>query len=350
MQAQQKSSSTISVTDLFATSFAGLTIDPARTDADRIRLLRDLRHEARRHHTAVDETDVIACNVQPFDVRWSIASEERDRAMREQLAAATDWLALDSRGVAAPFTSRNAVAGSHLRLFPMHCLAPDGRTPNLGREARQHATHRGLGETELFHHAVAVLAADAHAVTRIPLPESKELIRFSAALGYRVASLYGEPSMLALRRDDQELRWIGTATRVGKEARMLRGSVLNLNEWWDGDGHVVFRDYDDEELVAISDHARANAMTTSEVIDLLGPRTCDVFLNEKAYWRNVPMNVRNFAYAESPVMGRWLRGRTTTAIGRALLRDEVSQFASASRRIAALLLLAPALARNYAGM
>lgn len=346
----QTSSGTISVTDLFPTSFPGLTIDAARIDADRARLVRQLRHDARRHHAALDETDVVACSVQPFDVRWSVAADERDRATREQLAASTDWLAIDTRGIGDPFTSRNAIAGSHLRLFPMHCLAPDGRSPNLGREARQHSMRHGLGETELFHHTVAVLAAHPHIAMRIPLPDSKELIRFSAVLGYRIASLYGEPSTVALRRDDQELRFIGAATRVGKEARMLRGSVLALNEWWDGQGRVVMREYDDDELVAISDHARANGMTTAEVIDLLGARTVDVYLNEKAYWRNVPQHVWNYAHAESPVLRGWLRGRTQSAIGRALVRDEVSQFASASRRIASLLLLAPALARNYAAL
>ncbi|MEA2571789.1 MAG: hypothetical protein QOI24_3790 [Acidobacteriota bacterium] len=354
MPTRQKTGTT-TLADLFSSSFTGLSTAPERIDADRPRLVRRLRREARRpdHETLrfhFDESYVISCNEQPFDVRWCYANDERDRVYREQLGGATDWLAIDAHGISAPFIARNAVHGGHLRLFPMQCITSTGRTPNLTREARQHAVRLGCGETEIFHHTVAVLAADAHAIMSVPLPDSAELIRFSAVLGYRIASLYGEPSTLALRRDDQELRWIGTATRVGKEARMLRGSVLSLSDWWDAEGRIVVREYDDEELVALSDHARANGMTTGEVIDLLGARTCDVYLNDKAYWRNVPQHVWNYSHGESPVLLRWLRDRCSTAIGRALLRDEVSQFASVSRRIAALLLMAPALTRNLAAL
>lgn len=353
MPPQQKTGTT-SLADLFTTSFTGISATPEWTDVDRPRLARRLRHQARHAPEAsrfhFEESHVIACNEQPFDVRWCYATDERERAYRELIATTTDWLAIDANGITAPFIARTAVRGGHLRLFPMYCSTTAGRTPNLTREARQHAVRLGCGETELFHHTVAVLAADGSAILRVPIPDSKELIRFSAVLGYRVASLFGEPSTIALRRDDQELRWIGAATRVGKEARMLRGSVLTLSDWWDGEGRLVIREYDDEELVALSDHARANAMTTGEVIDLLGPRTCDVYLNDKAFWRNVPQHVWNHAYGESPVLLRWLRDRSTTAIGRPLLRDEVSQFTSVTRRIASLLLMGPALARNLAAL
>jgi hypothetical protein len=349
MRAQHKTGA-VTIADLFSTSFTGLSIAAERSDVDRPRLLRRMRQYARRHHARFDETCVVPCSEQPFDTRWALIESEGDRAYREQIAAATDWLAVDANGVAHPFVARNAIAGGHLRLFPMSCVSAAGRVPNLSREARQHAVRLGCGETELFQHTVAVLAADPQSIARIPLPDSKELIRFSALTGYRVASLYSEPSTLALRRDDPELRWIGAATRVGKEARMLRGSVLALSDWSEGEGRVMIRDYDDEELVALSDHARANGTTTGEVIDLLGARTCDVYLNDKAFWRNVPLRVWRFAHGESPVLSRWLRDRSSAALGRALLRDEVSQFASASRRIASLLLLGPALARNLAAL
>ena len=47
-----------------------------------------------------------------------------------------------------------------------------------------------------------------------------------------------------------------------------------------GQGRIVVRPYTPEELKAMGD-----------VVSTLGETTCDVYLNERAYWRNVPENV-----------------------------------------------------------
>jgi hypothetical protein len=330
----------ITLTDLFGSSFNGLpeTIDD--TDIDRARLSRRVRAACKAAHQYFDEARMTSCVARPFDARWTCADPQRDRAYRELLAASTDWLVVDSRGESAPFVTRSAVVGAHLRAYPLHGSA---RTPNLTASARQHALRHGIGDTELFHHAVAILAAGGGAVTRIPLPETKDLIRASALLGYRVSSLFAEePSAIAGLGDDHELRWIGGMRRVGKEARMLRGSVLVPEAAWQNEGHVEEREYAEDELIAMSNCARTQNLTTSTVIDLLGTRTFDIYLNDKALWQNVPLHVWQFAHGGTAVLHAWLRDRGH----RMLLREEVSQFTAITRRIAALLLLGPALLRN----
>ena len=84
----------------------------------------------------------------------------------------------------------------------------------------------------------------------------------------------------------------------------------------------------------------------NEALAILGDQTCDVYLNEKALWRNVPMNVWRYTHRGVPLLQAWLRDRHSGTLGRGLLREEVTHFSMAVRRITALLLLQPALAKN----
>jgi hypothetical protein len=92
------------------------------------------------------------------------------------------------------------------------------------------------------------------------------------------------------------------------------------------------------------------ALGLDEAIALgcLGQNTYDVFLNGAAIWRNVPARVWGYTLGGYPVMKKWLSYREKALVGRGLTLEEVSEVSHRARRLAALLLLGPALDANYA--
>lgn len=79
----------------------------------------------------------------------------------------------------------------------------------------------------------------------------------------------------------------------------------------------------------------------------MGERTCDIYLNEVAYWRNVPTGVWEYVIGGYQVMKKWLSYRESPLLGRPLTNPEVHEVEAMARRIAAILLLQPALDANY---
>ncbi len=58
-----------------------------------------------------------------------------------------------------------------------------------------------------------------------------------------------------------------------------------------GKGKVFTRDYTPEELAAIQEGARALGLTQEQALEHLGNTTCDIYLNDSAFWRNIPAKV-----------------------------------------------------------
>ena len=99
-----------------------------------------------------------------------------------------------------------------------------------------------------------------------------------------------------------------------------------------GQGRVVERDSKAAERAAPSD-----ATST------LGDTTFDVYLNERAYWRNVPAGVWNYQLGGYQVLKKWLSYRESKILDRALLPEEVQHFIDTARRIAAIIQPGPRL-------
>jgi hypothetical protein len=76
----------------------------------------------------------------------------------------------------------------------------------------------------------------------------------------------------------------------------------------------------------------------------------DVHLNEDVYWANVPVGVWSYTLGGYQVLKKWLSYRSYDVLGRPLHLHEVMEFTHIARRIAALLLLYPALNANYEAM
>lgn len=73
----------------------------------------------------------------------------------------------------------------------------------------------------------------------------------------------------------------------------------------------------------------------------------DVYLNDAACWRNVPMSVWAYTLGGYQVIKKWLTYREKALLGRCLSLDEVKGVTNMARRIAALLALQSSLDANY---
>jgi len=186
---------------------------------------------------------------------------------------------------------------------------------------------------------------------RIPLPNSKEALMESAELGRQVADLLDTekdfpgdslPEMAFLETVDKD-----------KQADL----DLNLTAGWGhggkdgvcmpGKGRVESRPYTEAECAAIKQVAESHGLTHDKALEQLGRVTCDIYLNERAFWRNVPSGVWEYYIGGYQVVKKWLSYRERGILGRPLKPDEVIYFTKMARRIAAILLLQPELDANY---
>ena len=93
-----------------------------------------------------------------------------------------------------------------------------------------------------------------------------------------------------------------------------------------GKGRGVERAYTSEERDAVGD-----------AVSNLGETTLDVYLNDRAYWRNVPASVWRYKLGGYQVLKKWLSYRERKVLGRGLLPEEVQHFAEVGRRVGAIL-------------
>ena len=75
--------------------------------------------------------------------------------------------------------------------------------------------------------------------------------------------------------------------------------------------------------------------------------TLDVYLNDVAYWKNIPANVWQYTIGGYQVMKKWLSYREQDVLGRTLREEEVREAMNIARRLSAIVLLQPALDENY---
>jgi predicted helicase len=324
----------------------------------------------------------------PFDLRW-IYWEPETKLLGEkspeyfpQLATGTIWLAMSQRSRIGydPPNVTGRLASLHLiewsaNLFPLKYRRKpvsglfgspdeDGERFNLSDRALAYlANHRD--ETvvpELFFHTIAVLHAPAYAAEnadalsqdwpRVPLPATAKQLRSSAALGRQVADLLDPESRVegVTARTRPELKVIGVPTRVGGGQFDPGAGDLDVAARWGiagkggvcmpGPGKAVERAYTPEERKALGPAGVA----------ALGEKTYDVYLNERAYWRNVPARVWDYTLGGYQVIKKFLSYREKALLGRGLKLEEVELVRDIARRIAALRLLGPELDANYAAV
>lgn len=110
------------------------------------------------------------------------------------------------------------------------------------------------------------------------------------------------------------------------------------------------RDRDYTEHERISALAAQHNLYLDQTLAILGQRCIDVYLNGDSLWTCVPQNVRDYTLGGYQVLKKWLSYRELPLLGRPLREDEAAWFSEVVRRIAAILLLGPALDASYAAI
>jgi predicted helicase len=231
--------------------------------------------------------------------------------------------------------------------------------PNLPAKAEEYLASLDESPETLFFHVIAILHSPAYRTEnqgalrqdwpRIPLPRDAQILKASAKLGRQIASLLDvdckikgvcEPPI----RD--ELQFTAVIQGGGKGPVNPDKGDLELRAGWGhagkggvtmpGKGKALERPYAPQE-----------AKTLAEFVAVLGEKTMDVYLNDRVYWRNVPVKLWDHTISGYAVMKKWLGYREKGLLGRSLSVNEARYVTEMARRLAALMLMGPQLDDNY---
>ncbi len=230
--------------------------------------------------------------------------------------------------------------------------APDGDAAEL---IWLHALAVGFSPAYLFENADGI----RRHWPRVPLPDTRKTLEESAALGRRIAQLLdteAEVHGVTAGILAHPFRTIGVLTKRGGGNLDPNAGDLAVTEGWGysvrnatmpGTGRCEERSYDKSERGSIDQIALPENLSTEDIVDLLGVDTRDVFLNERAYWKNIPANVWEYYLGGYQVIKKWLSYREQKVLGRDLQPDEARHVTGMARRLTAIILLQPELDANY---
>ena len=227
--------------------------------------------------------------------------------------------------------------------------------------------HGDVEPEEIFNHAFAVMHTPTYRTEnsgallgdwpRIPLPATAEQLAHSASLGHRLVDLLDAESNVNL-----VIEWsFLAALKLPLDSNL--DEALKLSAGWGhrGQGSIVTpgrgmapeRPWTEAEREKLAALAAAQSLSVEAVQTLLGETCVDVYLNGDAHWSAIPINVWDYTLGGYQVLKKWLSYREFTAepasplLHRALRPEEAAYFAQVVRRIAAILLLGPALDASY---
>ena len=232
-----------------------------------------------------------------------------------------------------------------------------GRRFNLTNTAQRYLERLRLGVEDLFHHVLATLHDPAYREDnvgalrmewpRVPLPSwpdggeasAAAVLAESAARGRKIAALLDpEAPVPGVTQAPPRPDLVAIAVPSTVDGRNLADDDFALTAKWGrvGTGAVV-----------IPGKGRVTERTcTPEEYEVLGTTftslnetTFDVWLNDRAFWRNVPAAVWHYRLGGYQVLKKWLSYREQDILGRALYPNEIAYFSDTARRIAAILRL-----------
>jgi hypothetical protein len=370
-----------SLPDLFPVWFPGLDTgrDDVVVDIGRSRLIERMKREGRFR-----ANNLQSCCHGPFDLRWLYRrpqSKPRDKKGVEYWGHVHEdqgWIVMQRkprREWSAPlFTTVLGcvdVMGRSAGFFPMYLQPKRGigtlpgseadqpGTLNLSRRAFAVVSEIGTAGPVLFYHTLAILhspnyrrehgAALRQDWPRVMIPATKEDFVDSADLGFRIAvelAIEWEWETYAEVPRPGALDALAGLSREGGDALDPDGRDLEVTAGWGragkagtilpGRGRVVEREYTEEERSAMG-----------SVIGQLGETTFDVYLNDCAYWKNIPSRVWGYTLGGYQVIKKWLSYRERGLLGRPLTVEDTRHVQEMARRIGGILLMEPALDANY---
>ena len=306
-----------------------------------------------------DEAGFIRCAYRPFDNRWLYWEADsgllaRPRPdYRPHVFAGNLWLSAARhlrKGSSEPQACVTEHVGQlHLiersaNLFPVW-LRDDGiedksnhaQRANLSGAARRYLESLGVGVEDLFHHVLATLHEPSYRETnagalkmewpRIPLPGWPDGGGKGAAAALAESATRGR-ELAALLDPDTPVPGI-TATPLRSEIAAIAvpatmdGHNMTTDDFaltagWGhygagdavmpGQGRIVQRSYFLDERTALG-----------AILPALGETTVDVYLNSRAYWRNVPAAVWAYKLGGYQVLKKWLSYRERPILERPAL-------------------------------
>jgi predicted helicase len=331
---------------------------------------------------------LVAYAYRPFDIRWiywepqladrareefwphvvngNLFIEARERQPKEDFDRGT---------IVRPLADNFANGLSHffpLYLCEHHGNGSDNLRPNISQSLGDFLDRRKLKVETIFNHITAILHSPRYRIEnagalrmdwpRVPVPDSAEQLRVSSNLGKALVGLLGAEtpaSGVSHGKVRQGLRVL--AVPFKQNGKALTDNDLTVSAGWGhvqtsrtgstlvmpGLGRTKERDYTAVELKALAEEAKALGISADGILELLGKRTVDVYLNPGVIWSNVPANVWAYTLGGYQVIKKWLSYREASILGRALKPDEVAYVSEMVRRIAGILLLGPALDANY---
>lgn len=213
--------------------------------------------------------------------------------------------------------------------------------PNLSVASRSYLGAIEATPASLFDHTVAAMHSLHYSQEnasglrqdwpRIPLPASKEALERSAALGAELRQLL-DPEVpvtdAPISGYPGKFKHLGTLTSADGRALDPAAGDLAVTAGWGirGKGGITMP-------------ARGRLTDNGE--------TVDVWLNDRAYWANVPRAVWEYTLGGYQVIKKWLSYRERPLLGRDLTIEEARYVSEMVRRIAAILALGPALDASY---
>ena len=242
--------------------------------------------------------------------------------------------------------------------------------PNLSKLLETYLESLKADPLDFFLHCAAVLHAPSYRREnagalridwpRIPLPNSKDELKDSAEVGRKLSALLDpEASVSGINAGNSrsEVKEICSISREGGGSLNPEAGDLDVNAGWGhrgkggavmpGKGKFIERDYTAKEREAIAVGATVLGLSEKQALKLIGERTIDVYLNNLAYWKNIPLCVWEYTMGGYQVIKKWLSYREREILGRALKMDEARAVTDIARRVTAILLMEPELDANY---
>ncbi len=322
------------------------------------------------------EDNFVRYAYRPFDIRWLYWEDREklvDRPRPEYIPhvfAGNLWLVFQNKArpdLSPPLAIRQLgdlnqmnsgvyCVPAYLSSDPLKTDArPSETRPNLAPAAHRYLAFLGATATDLYYHVIAIthgsqyLAANADALRaegpRIPLPgwpdgdapNAANELRQSADTGRRLAALLDSDTPVDGVTTGQlrpELAAIAVPTTAS--GRSMAGDDYSMTAGWGhvGQGEAVMPGQGRAEVREFTAQERAAMGGSAE---LLGKTTFDVYLNDGAYWRNVPEALWNYKLGGYQVLKKWLSYREQKVLGRPVTADEVEHFSNTARRIGAIL-------------
>ncbi len=207
---------------------------------------------------------------------------------------------------------------------------------NVSLTAREYLNQLGITDPDrdaetagvIWMHALAIgysplyLSENADGIRqdwpRIPLPNAKKALLKSAELGRRIAALLDtEKPVESVTCGDicPELKSVAVISKVGGGSLNPNIGELDMTAGWGhggkdgvcmpGKGKIIERKQNEKKLEK-----------------LFGETTLDIYLNDVAYWANVPRTLWDYHIGGYQVIKKWLSYREKTMLGRGLKVEE----------------------------